>query len=234
MKILSQCALVSALFIPACATPLEIKDDVLPVDPSSFGDAGPSGAGNGGSSRGGGAGLAGRAGVAQGGTGAGLAGTGSGQAGAGVGGQTAGGFGGTGAGAGGTTAGNGAGGAAAGAGAGGAGAGGTGAQGTFTPSSCSFDNQTGCEAFGCQNCPANSGSYCADNCPPIIQCVLVDNLGCSTAQDPLCGARTGNTGNACLAFVESFGGDSNPPPGSPAFVARELVNCVCTVPRPIP
>jgi hypothetical protein len=244
MKIVSQCALVGALFIQACATPVEIKDDVLRVDPDSFGDAGPS-AGSGGGSRGGAAGLGGRPATGQAGTGAGLAGTGSGQAGSGVGGQIGGGLGGTGANGGSPAAGGG--GAGVGAGTGGTGAGGTGAGGTgsgttfgtFTPSACDFDNTTGCEAFDClSGCPTNDGASCSGRCQTVIDCVSTP--ACTdviTEADPLCGRRTGGAPNTCTTAVEPAGGnDPATPSGTqapqPSFVAREFVRCICGVPRP--
>jgi hypothetical protein len=214
---------------------------------------GGTGAGNGGSAPGtGGAGganlagmpvgLAGAGGLpvaGAGGSGAGGAGTGS--AGAGAGGAVTGGVGGA-AGASGGSAG-----AAAGA-AGTTATAGTGAGATsavFDPASCDFGDTTGCDELGCQEgCPTNDGGDCARRCTSVIGCVSgqIENnpdAPCVTEADPLCGARLAPNGNekACTSVVEPAGGFDPPPPTGngnpqPSFVAREFVECICSVPRP--
>ncbi len=240
MKIVSQCALAGALFsfAHACTTAVEVKGcppslaeadcDILLASESDFLEEG-------GSQNGGSGGLPGTGGAPGGGGtpgGSGAPGTGGnppvggapgggGQPGSGAGGVTAGGAGGSGtAGA----AGTGGGGAA-----GTSGAGGSGAQAVFDSESCSFTDRSGCEALGCQNCPVND-TYCAERCPLILECVE-DNIACITELDPLCGGRNGNETNVCNPVVESSGG-ANPNPGVPSAFARDLVECLCTVPRP--
>ena len=58
-----------------------------------------------------------------------------------------------------------------------------------------------------------------------------------TADDPLCGARVGGDAKACTTVVEPAGGPNpNPPTGNgnpqPSFVARQFVECICSLPRP--
>jgi hypothetical protein len=255
MNIVVKSALASAAlaFAYACATPVEITDDVLIANPNDFGDAGPL------------AGAAGQSGASQGGTAAGLGGTASGSAGvggaglagmpvgvSGGGGLPVGGAGGSGAGAGGTGAGSGgsagAGGTAAGAGGAGgtvgtAGTGGTGSSAVFDPASCDFADTTGCDALTCEaQCPTNDGGSCLNRCVAVVDCVS-DNVTanpatpCVTADDPLCGGRDGGQARACTNVVEPAGGpDPNPPSGTqapqPSFVARGFVECICSLPRP--
>lgn len=259
MNIVVKSALASAAlaFAYACATPIEIEDDVQTVNPNAFGDAGVfAGAGGG----------AGQSGASQGGTGAGLGGTASGTGGvggagvagmpvgssgssglpsAGAGGSGAGGVGGTAGGSGGaagTAAG--AGGAAGTAGsAGAAGSGGTGSSAVFDPGSCDFVNTAGCETLTCQaRCPTNDGNSCLNRCVAVIECVSDDvasnpDAPCVTEADPLCGARDGGQPRACTTVVEPAGGPNpNPPSGTqapqPSFVARAFTECICSLPRP--
>lgn len=266
MNIVVKSALAGAavVFAHACATPIEIGDEVQVVNPSLLGDAGPLG---------GAAGAAGQSGAPQGGTGAGVGGTtpGTGGAGlsgmpvgssgsgglpvAGTGGVAAGGAGGTAAGGAGGTAAGGVGGGAAGAAAGTGGAastggaagtagtGGTGSSAVFDPSSCDFEDITGCDALTCQAaCPTNDGNSCLNRCAAVVECVT-ENVEtnaadpCVTADDPLCGARDAGQPRECTDVVEPAGGPNpNPPTGTqapqPSFVARQFVQCICSVPRP--
>jgi hypothetical protein len=244
MNIVVKSALASAALAFACATPVEI-DDVQIVDPNAFGDAGPLGGAGGGT---------GQSGASQGGTGAGLGGTASGTGGAGAagisgmpvgssgsGGLPVAGAGGSGAGAGGTAGGSGgAAGAAAGAGgaAGTAGTGGTGSAAVFDPSSCDFVETAGCDTLTCQTaCPPNNGTYCLDSCVAIVDCVTDQvaedpEASCVTAADPLCGRRDGAQTSACTTLVESAGGINPTGANQPSFVAREFIECICSVPRP--
>jgi hypothetical protein len=263
MNIVLKSALVGAALIVAhaCATPVEIVDDVLPSDPSDFGDGGLPLAGTGG-----GAGAAqggtGGSGVPAGGTGTGIGGASAGtgmQASAGSGGLPVG-TGGTGAGLGGATAQGGAGGAPGGAGgaaagtggaaagtggaaAGTGGAAGTGPTSTFDATQCDFEDPAGCEALTCQAvCPTNDGGSCLTRCNTVITCVSGEEAtnpgaSCITEADPLCGARVQGQAKACTTAVEPAGG-ANPaaPTGTgnpqPSFVARRFVECICSVPRP--
>jgi hypothetical protein len=256
MNILVKSALAGAAlafaFASACATPIEIGDDVQVVNPNLLGDAGPLG----------GAGAAGQDGTPRGGTGAGAGGAtpaaagmgGGGLSGMPVGSSGAGGLpvagasGGGAGGAGGTAGGSGgAGGTAAGAGgagggAGSAGTGGTGSAAVFDASSCDFEDITGCDTLTCQAaCPTNDGNSCLNRCVAVIECVTenVETAAepCVTADDPLCGARDAGQARACTNVVEPAGGpDPNPPTGTqapqPSFVARSFVECICSVPRP--
>ena len=243
MNIVTKCVLAltgaSLVVAYACANPVEIIDDVIRVDPDTFGDGGVVG---------GASGLGGSAGaVEQGGSG-GTAGTTGGTAGTGGTSTGGGGTGGTGAGTGGTgagtggTAGTGAGtGGAAGTGgvagsagsAGSAGTAGTGNTAVFDADSCDFVDTAGCEALACATaCPANMGNYCEDACTALITCVSTD-AGCTiTEADPLCAARVNNQDNVCTAEANTAGGAAQTQPTSPAFIARSLVNCLCSVPRP--
>jgi hypothetical protein len=256
MNIVVKSALAGAVVVVAhaCATPVEIADDVLPVDPSTFGDGGlpPAGAGGGG---GGGA-----SGTAQSGTGAATGGSGvaaggtAGGVGAGVGGASAGsgmqaaagastlpvGTGGTATGVGGATAQGGVGGAAgspATAGTGGtpaaAGTTGTGETGVFDAASCDFDDLTGCEDLAClAACPTNDGGSCSTRCQTLITCVTTDPECTITEADPLCATRIGGAAAACTAEADSAGGATTTQTTAPSFVARRLVECICSVPRP--
>lgn len=230
MKIVSQHALAGVLFsvAQACATPVEIADDIQEVNPDSLGDSGvPSGGqGSGGS--------AGNGGTGQGGSGQSGAG-GAGSSGAsGAGGQLGG--------AGGTTGGGGAAGASgaggaltggAGGAAGAAGTGGTGSEAVFDPEACDFDIITGCEALACTTaCPPNMGTYCADTCNAIVTCVADSTPLCATEADPVCGIRTGGVDNECTPQTDSGGGAPNTNQNSPTFKAQAFIECVCSVPRP--
>lgn len=238
----------------ACANPVDISGDVLVVAPSDLGDGGllggatgigqsdasAAGEGSGGSSGGAGSGgtelvgmpvgLSGAGGLPSGGGSGGAGGTAAGAAGA--------------AGAGGATAGaSGAGGTAAGA-AGTGGTAGTGDAAVFDPASCDFDNVTGCEALTCEEaCPTSDGGDCSRRCTAVIACVSGENpdnanLLCAPSEaDPLCGGRDQGTLRACTNTVDSAGGaNPNPPTGNgnpqPSFVARQFVECICSVPRP--
>ena len=259
MNIVVKSALAGAALVVAyaCANPVDIEGDVLRVDPSAFGDAGvllggaAGSAGVGGAAQGGtGPGTGGTS-SSTGGTGSALGGTGGTgmQAGlSGAGGVPIGAGGTLGAGTGGTAPAGGTGGAAAGAG-GGAGTGGTGgtggtdATGTFDSGSCDFEDLAGCEDLTCETvCPTNDGGSCLNRCVAVIDCVAADVAAnpaepCVTEADPLCGVRAGGQPNTCTNVVEPAGGP-NPaaPTGTgnpqPSFVARQLVECVCTTPRP--
>jgi hypothetical protein len=257
MNIVVKSALVGAALVVgyACATPVEIVDDVLPSDPSDFGDGGLALAGTGG-----GAGEAqggtGGSGVPAGGTGTGIGGASAGtgmQASAGSGGLPVG-TGGTGAGLGGATAQGGAGGAAAGgtggaaagtggaaAGTGGAAAGtggaagtvGTGPTGTFDPAACDFADVTGCETLTClAACSTTDGGSCRTRCEALITCVSTDADCVISEADPLCAARNVGAANACTNQADSAGGADTTTTTQPAFVARRFVECICSVPRP--
>jgi hypothetical protein len=114
-----------------------------------------------------------------------------------------------------------------------AGAGGTGAQSTFSTAACDFDDTTGCAQLACATVCPNNG-YCPTNCAAILTCVEdnVDVAGCVTADDPMCGIRNGGTTKPCTMIVESSGGVNPTQNDQPAFVARALVNCLCSDPRP--
>lgn len=101
----------------------------------------------------------------------------------------------------------------------------------FDPAACDFANPTGCEELSCSRaCPTNSGSFCLLGCRNILQCV--SQQSCSTESDPLCAARTQGQPNICTNVVESAGGPNATNANLPAFVARQLVECSCSVPRP--
>jgi len=260
MNIVSKRVLAAAavLVTYACATPVDISGDVLLSDPSDFGDAGVFAGAGGGDSAGSGGGVGGNGGTPQGGTGGsgagssgnggtngGLAGTGNGTAGTsqvGLGGSAPlGGTGGTGgaggngaAGTGGTTQGGGAGG---GAGTGGAtataGTGGVAGEPVFDANACDFEDVGGCEDLTCeQACPPNSGTYCQTSCEALLTCVSTD-AACSISEaDPLCAARNGGATSACTGQADSAGGSNSTNVTSPAFIARQFVECVCSNPRP--
>lgn len=267
MNIAVKSAFASAVVVlaHACATPVEIGDEVLIANPSDFGDAGPLGGAAGDVGRGGAA--SGGADTGVGGSASGTGGASSGSAGAGISGMPVGmpgggglpgasGAGGSGAGAGGsaisagsggaagTPAVAGAGGAAGVGGAGGAGGtAGTGGTGTgsaavFDPSSCDFDDITGCEALTCQaRCPTGDGGSCLNRCVPVVDCVTEEvatspGASCVTEADPLCGGRDVGQPRACTALVDSAGGLNAAGANQPAFVARQFVECICSVPRP--
>lgn len=163
----------------------------------------------------------------QSGTGVGAAGTGSaGTGSAGAGGGGGGGTAGTGsAGAGGGVAAGGT------AGTGAAGTTGTGTTVTINPADCDFTDTTGCEQLACATaCPTNMGTYCADNCPPIVDCVEKATPLCVTAADPLCAKRTNGTANTCTTLVENGGNQTNPT--QPAAVALGFIQCMCAATRP--
>lgn len=246
MNIVTKYALAGASLVAvyayACATPLDIDEDVIIVDPSVFGDGGVPLAGASGLAGQGGGGAGGD--TSQGGTGgAGNAGTGgsagSSSAGTGGSGGAAGGAAGTGGSGGGAGAGAGAGGAPqAGAGgqAGGAGTAGSagtagtgGGTGEFNAANCNFTDPTGCEDLDCATaCPAGGGNYCPDTCNLLLTCVTTDPECEVSEADPLCAERDGGTPNTCTAEADSGGGAGSTQPTSPAFIAREYVNCMCT------
>ncbi len=234
---------VALVMAYACANPVDIRGDVLPVDPSAFGD--------GGVLLGGAAGSAGVGGAAQGGTGAGIGGTSAGtggtvNAGSGGAGMQAGlsGAGGAPIGAGGTvsdgTGGTapaggtaGVGGASGGGTGGGAGTGGTGTTGAFDPGACDFEDLAGCEDLSCEAaCSTTDGGSCRTRCEALLTCVSTDPECAITEADPLCAARNGGTPNACTQEADSAGGAATTQETQPAFVARQLVECICTTPRP--
>jgi hypothetical protein len=252
MNILVKSALAGVVLVIAyaCANPVEIEGDVLKVDPSAFGDAGvtPAAAGgpSGAAQSGTGAGIAG-SGLSAGSTGVGGAGTGSSMQAAAQTGALPVGTGGTRTGVGGATAQGGtgsvpggAGGVPAAAGTGGtpaaAGTGGTGAQGTgpavFDPASCDFDDTSGCEDLTClAACSTTDGGYCRTSCQTLVTCVTTDPACTITAADPLCAVRAGGTPTACTSEAESGGGANPTQATQPAFVAREFIRCICSVPR---
>lgn len=186
----------------------------------SGGVSGTAGSNSGAAGAGGSAAAGGAAGSGAAGSGA----AGSGAAGSGAAGTSSGGA--AGAGAGGAAGSGAAGSGAAGSGSAGTGSGGTGSQSIFNPASCDFDDLTGCEDLGC-NCPEER---CGTRCTNIVTC-LSDNITCITEADPLCAIRNNGTPNTCTTVVETGGGvnaDNNQPSG----IVRELVNCVCSDPRP--
>lgn len=112
----------------------------------------------------------------------------------------------------------------------------------FDPAACDFDDLQGCEALACESvCPTNDGGSCSVRCSAVIECVSaqVQDGGClPTEDDPMCGVR-GPFGipNVCTQVVEAAGGPNVLPPApgqvpQPSFVARELVRCLCSTPRP--
>jgi hypothetical protein len=245
----------------ACANPVEIEGDVLIVDPSAFGenDAGvPPAAGNGGGGGAGGVSAGGGAGGAAGaGTGFAAGGTASGfgmQAAAetsplpadvsgtsaGLGGAAslggAGGEGGAPASAGGAASFGGAGGVGGGTApvpAEGAASAETATSSVFDPAACDFQNVVGCEDLDClQACPANDSGSCSTRCQALITCVSTDPQCTITPEDPLCAARVGGAVAACTQEADSAGGANTTQTTQPAFVARQFVQCICSVPRP--
>jgi hypothetical protein len=239
MKFSSQCALAGAVFIviQACATPVDISDDVVQVDPSDFGDGGLP-IGQGGSAGSGGGGVsgnpstAGAPGLSIGGrSGVGGSGTVS------AGGSAAGGA--AGAAAAGSSGAGGAGGAGGAAGAGTGGGAGSGSAAVFDAESCDFDDPAGCTDLTCQAvCPTNDGNSCLDRCVAVIACVS-GNAECDiTAQDLMCAVRNAGMPNTCTTAAEPAGGatPTAPAPGQvpqPSFVAQEFIRCICSVPRPL-
>jgi hypothetical protein len=180
---------------------------------------------------------------------AGAGAAGAGGPGGGAGGAAAGGAGGAASGGVGGVAAAGGGSASAAAGAAGtagtAGTGGTGTTSEFDPASCDFDDTTGCDSLDCQAaCPTTDGGDCARRCTAVVDCVadeVASNLDppCVTEADPLCGARLppNGTEKACTTVVEPAGGANPAPPNGngapqPSFVARQFVECICSVPRP--
>jgi hypothetical protein len=106
----------------------------------------------------------------------------------------------------------------------------------FDSAACDFEDRTGCEALACEEvCPTTDGGSCLVRCLPVIECVAAefDGGSCVPAEaDPTCGARfPQGIPNVCTHVVEPAGGQ-NPSPADPAFVARELVRCLCSTPRP--
>lgn len=163
---------------------------------------------------------------------------GIGGAGGGTGGSVAGGAGGSASGgAGGTSNVQGGAGGGAGTGTGGTGTAGTGggaAQPVFDENACDFDDRAGCEDLACaQACPPNSGTYCQDTCEALLTCVSTDPACTVSEADPLCAARNNQGGvSACTAQADSGGGANSTQATSPAFIARQLVECLCSTPRP--
>lgn len=103
--------------------------------------------------------------------------------------------------------------------------------GAFDPAACDFANTTGCEELTCERaCPIDQGSYCSVVCSEILTCV--SQQPCSTQSDPLCAVRTRGVANICSNVVDLGGGVNVTNPNLPAFVAREFVECACSVPRP--
>lgn len=111
----------------------------------------------------------------------------------------------------------------------------TGEPPVFDPAACDFGDLTGCESTTCAAaCRANAGSFCLETCTAIIDCVSeAHELGiCElTEEDPLCAARNAGSQNVCTTEVER-GGGAIPQPELPSFVARQLVHCLCSTPRP--
>jgi hypothetical protein len=231
MKILSQCALAGVLFsvASACATPVELPDDLQQVDPNALRDGGVPGGGSGGSAGNGAIGQGGSGQSGFGGTASGGRGGAGGQPG-GVGGTTGGGGAAGASGAGGSLAG-GAGGAAGAAGT--AGTGGTGSASVFDPEACDFENVAGCEAFACaQACPPNMGTYCTNTCTALVTCVSGTTPVCASEQDPVCGTQSGGVDSECTFEANQGGGAATTDVNSPTFKARALIDCLCSVPRP--
>jgi len=111
----------------------------------------------------------------------------------------------------------------------------------FDATACDFEDLQGCEALACETaCPATDGGSCRVRCQAILDCVSEESeLGSClpTADDPMCGLRTRAVPDACTVFVEPAGGVNAPAPAPgatplPAFVARELLLCLCSTPRP--
>jgi len=256
MNIVSKRVLAGAAVIVAyayaCANPVDISGDVLLSDPSDFGDAGVFAGAGGGASAGSGGDVGGSAGEAPqggtagsgtpaggtGGSSSGIAGTGGGSGGTaqvGLGGST--GLGGTGGGTGGSASGGASGASQGGtAGTGGttatAGTGGVAGQPVFDANACDFDDVTGCEDLACaQACPPNSGTYCQTTCEALLTCVSTDPACTVSEADPLCAARNGGTESACTGVADSGGGANSTNVTSPAFIARQLVECLCSTPR---
>ena len=55
---------------------------------------------------------------------------------------------------------------------------------------------------------------------------------CATQADPLCAARNGGMTSPCTNMADSAGGANTTQTTQPAFVAKQFVNCMCSVPRP--
>jgi len=109
----------------------------------------------------------------------------------------------------------------------------------FDSAACDFEDRTGCEALECEAmCPTTDGGSCLARCDAVIECVAseFDGGDCvPTEDDPMCGVRSSQGApNVCTLFVEQAGGANppSPPPAFPSFVARELVRCLCSAPRP--
>jgi hypothetical protein len=130
----------------------------------------------------------------------------------------------------------GAGGAAAGTGgaaAGTGGVGGTGAAATFDPAACDFDDVDGCDTLTClAACSTTDGGDCRRRCEAVIDCVSTDDDCVISEADPLCAVRNGGAVNTCTAVTDSAGGANTTQVTQPAFVARQFVECICSVPRP--
>jgi hypothetical protein len=106
----------------------------------------------------------------------------------------------------------------------------------FDPAACDFENLQGCEALTCQAaCATNDGGFCSSVCAEVMECVAsgVDDGSCSpTEADPMCAVRSQGVPNTCTIIVETGGGTNPSRPGLPSSVARELVRCLCSTPRP--
>jgi hypothetical protein len=114
-----------------------------------------------------------------------------------------------------------------------AGTGGVAGEPVFDASACDFEDLTGCEELACaQACPPNSGTYCQTSCEALLACVSTDAACTISEADPLCAIRNGGAENACTPEADSAGGAESTQPTSPAFIARQLVECLCSTPRP--
>jgi hypothetical protein len=101
----------------------------------------------------------------------------------------------------------------------------------FDPAACDFVSTTGCEQLTCDSaCAGDLSGFCLDRCQVILECVLQSN--CASQADPLCAVRTQGQPNFCSVVVEQGGGLNASNPTSPVVVARRLVECSCSVPRP--
>lgn len=111
----------------------------------------------------------------------------------------------------------------------------------FDAASCDFADLTGCEALTCEAaCPTTDGGSCLTRCSNVIDCVSTtfeDGFCVPTEDDLMCGVRFQAQADFCTSVVEPAGGNNPPTPApgqtpQPAFVARELVRCLCSTPRP--
>lgn len=111
----------------------------------------------------------------------------------------------------------------------------------FDTAACDFEDVQGCEALTCeQACATNDGGFCSSLCADVMECVAsnVERGSCApTEADPMCAVRSSGVPSQCTVEVERAGGPNVQPPAAgqaplPAFVARELVRCLCSTPRP--